>query len=128
MTEQELIYYTEKLSWKQLQKMNIKSFTKYAHDRIKQHLPRRNVGLALKFPYQLNCSPNEKFHDCHALFNFTAFLNNAGNLCHIVSAEDFDLIIRIKFRNSIKHLSRKKQLIAIWMRVHRMIDVGLCPK
>lgn len=123
-----IIKYVEKLSSKQLVKLSIKEFTRYATEVIKPHLKKRGVGLGFKFPYNLNCKLDEKIADCHPLYTWTAFINNAGNLCHIVNAEDPDMIIRIKFRYSIKHLSKLKKMIVIWVRVGNRIDIGPCPK
>lgn len=121
--------YTEKLAVKKLIKMSIKEFVKYAEDVIQPHTKKRSsVGLGFKFPYNLNGKLAEKIADCHPVYKWTAFLNNAGNLCHVVNAEDPDMIIRVKFHYSIKHLSRMKQMISIWHRVGHQIDVGACPK
>lgn len=120
--------YTEKLAVKKLIKMSTKEFAKYAADVIASHKPKRGVGLGWKFPYNLNCKLDEKLADCNKLFTWTAFINNAGNLVHCVNAEDPDMIIRVKFRYSIKHLSVKKKSIAIWYRVGHQIDIGPCPQ
>lgn len=120
--------YLEKLPVAILKRMTLAQFTKYAEDVIQPSVNKRISGLALRFPYPLNTSSRNKQHDCSKVLAYTAFLNNSGTICHIVSADDPDFLFRIRFRSSIKHLSLKKQRIAVWMRAHHYVDVGACPK
>lgn len=116
------------ISPKKLKAMTIKEFHKFAESVIDTGVSTRIPGIALKFPYALNCANSEKVADCNKHLTYTAFLNNSGRLCHIICGDDPDLMIRIRFSYSIKHLSKRRQKIAIWHRVHNRINVGECPK
>lgn len=118
----------DKLTVKVLKAMTIAEFTQYAKEVIEPKFKNRSEGFGFRFPYALNCRMEEKMTDCSKQLRYTAFLNNSGRLCHIVSPDDSDFILRMRFHRSIKSYSEKKQRIAIWMKAHKWIDIGECPK
>lgn len=66
--------------------------------------PPKRSGLSLTFPYALTASLQMKMNDSSAFHRWTAFLNNAGNLCHVISPES-GILVRLKFSYPIKHLN-----------------------
>ena len=66
--------------------------------------PPLRVGLSVTFPYDLRASLEMKTKDCSAFHRWTAFLNNSGTLCHVISPNS-GILIRLKFSYPIKHLS-----------------------
>ena len=119
---------TTRISAKQLKTMTAKEFKNFAEAVIDVKATVRTSGFALRFPYALNCRQADKADDCSSKFTYTVFLNNSGRLCDVVYGEDPDVMITLRFSYSIKHLSKRRQKIAIWHRLHNIINVGECPK
>lgn len=66
--------------------------------------PPKRSGLSVTFPADLRASLEMKQKDCSLFHKWTAFVNNAGTLCHVVSPES-GILIRLKFSYPIKHLN-----------------------
>ena len=66
--------------------------------------PSSKSGLSLSFPCDLRQSIGQKIPLCSPYFRWTAFVNNAGTLCHVISPES-GILIRLTFGYPIKHLS-----------------------
>ena len=112
-----------KISTKALMNMSIEDFTKYA-EMVIQQIPKSNkTGISVKFPYTLNCSIKDKVIDCDRNTKYTAFINKTGLLCHVISPDDPDFLIRIRFRKSLKLLPKSKQLTLIEARVRDKIKI-----
>ena len=84
--------------------------------------PHRPSGLHLKFPYDLREGMKEKENSCHPECRWTAFLNNSGNLCHVVCPEA-GLMVRITFVYPINHLPHEKQLSIVKMILEPVISL-----
>jgi hypothetical protein len=61
------------------------------------------LKLIVKFPCDLRASIKMKMEDAEPGM-WTAFVNNAGWLCHVVHHED-NLLIRLPLNTNVKHLT-----------------------
>jgi len=109
-------------SRQELEAMSLAQFTQYAKAVIVPHNCSRGTGIHVEFPYDLRTGADEKNMDCHPLYQWTAFMNNTGTLCHVICPEA-ELLVRLKFTYPIKHLSREKMLMAITLRVNKWIKI-----
>lgn len=110
----------KKYTAKQLKEMQFDLFCKFVEETIETApAPGRN-GIALKFPVDLRDSLENKIKDCFPMSKWTAFLNNSGTLCHVVSP-DSEILIRVTFTYPIKHLAKNFQLEAIIGKVKNWI-------
>lgn len=66
--------------------------------------PKRTASVHIIRGYDLRHSVTEKSIDTHKITKWTAFVNNAHTLCHVV-ARDGDLIVRIPLYFSLKGAS-----------------------
>lgn len=64
----------------------------------------RQRGITIKIPYDLNVSPKQKFDDCDPAVQWTAFINQAGTVCHVVCPE-LMMTVRLKFEKSVSEMS-----------------------
>ena len=103
---------------KQLQEMTIDQFKVFVEQNITKTTKKN--GIYLEFPYDLRASLEMKQKDCSVFHKWTAFLNNTGTLCHVVSAEA-EILIRVTFTYPIKHLSAQKQLEAITGKIREWV-------
>ena len=111
------------ISMKDLMAMSIEEFTRYTEMVIQQTPKSNKTGISVRFPYALNCSIKDKIVDSNRDTKYTAFVNKTGLLCHIISPDDPDFLIRIRFRKSLKLLSKKKQLALIEARIKNKIKI-----
>jgi hypothetical protein len=81
--------------------MNVKELAKAI-------LPGSPVRLAVKFPVDLRMSIDMKLKECSPFAPWTAFINNAGTLAHVMHRED-DLLVRLPIRPSCKNYDMKFQ-------------------
>jgi len=108
------------ISSKTLQSMSFAEFCLFAEHVIASAPPPEKSGIAVRFPYDLRASMDMKKSDCSTNAKWTAFLNNSGTLCHVVS-NDGDIQVRILFYHPIKSLDINKQARAIASRVQNWI-------
>lgn len=80
------------------------------------------VGLSLRFPYDLRASLEMKYQDANKSARWTAFMNNAGTLCHVVSPEG-EISIRVRFNYPVKHLSKQRMGELVLTRVGNYIKI-----
>ena len=99
--------------------MSLEDFCKFVEDEIVK-TPKVQNGISLEFPCDLRASIEEKMYRCSAYHKWTAFMNNAGTLCHVISA-DAEILVRIKFGYPVKHLSTNRMLENIKARIQNWI-------
>lgn len=100
--------------------MTPKEFFEFA-DSVIQKEPKKR-GIYVKFPCDLRMSLQQKQSDCHGLSRWTAFINNAGTLCHVV-AKETDIMIRITFQYPVKHLDKFKQRYLIFQQIKHWVNI-----
>lgn len=83
---------------------------------------RAQTGISLTFPYDLRTSLDEKRYDASVFHLWTAFVNNTGTLCHVVSPES-GILIRLKFAYPLKCLSHEQMLGHIISRIYHYIKL-----
>lgn len=66
-----------------------------------KHHPQPKPSIHVRLAQDLRMHLTEKQELCHKLCNWTAFVNNAGSLAHIVSADG--ILIRLEFRPAVKN-------------------------
>ena len=93
---------------KELSKLPFEQFVSYVEEVINEDAPNHKKGISLKFPFDLRSSMGMKVQECSPWTKWTAFLNNAGTLCHVISS-DAEILVRITFSYPIKHLSPGRQ-------------------
>ena len=78
-------------------------------------------GIDVIFPYDLRASLDEK---CSGLTSrWTAYVNNSGTLCHVVSKTE-QILVRVKFyQYSIKNQSIQNMRISIVARLNGWIKL-----
>ena len=69
-------------------------------------LPHSHLKITIKYPCDLRASLRMKQEECYP-GTWTAFINNAGTLVHMLYDGD-DMLIRLPFKHSMKHLSLPK--------------------
>lgn len=112
----------DKLTLKEIEAMTPKQFVKYAKEVIALHKPVHPHGLSLEFPYDLRRSMDMKIKDSSDWAKWTAFVNNAGTLCHVICPEA-EILIRLRYSYPIKHLhvDRMRQAVAVriepWVKI-----------
>lgn len=104
------------------QKMNRKQFIAFAEEVIQKGVNNKR-GVALRFPYDLRASLEMKSFDASSKTRWTAFVNNAGTLAHVV-CPDADILIRIHFGYPIKHLSAWQMRTAIIARIEHWVLIN----
>ena len=57
--------------------------------------------IYVEFPADLRMSLDVKMNSASKLTNWTAWVNNAGTLCHVVNPTA-DVLIRVKFKDGVK--------------------------
>lgn len=110
-----------------MEKENTTNTSGYAKITIVDTEAQRIDGVAMNHPYNLKMTIRQKVHDCHKKLKYTAFMNNRGNLCHVVDPNNHDDIIRLVFKPPIKDLDPLRQLVIIWERLSKKVNVGPCP-
>ena len=80
----------------------------------------RPISLQLIANYDLRASLAMKVDEADKQAKWTAYLNVAGNLCHVVSPEA-ELLIRVQFTYPIRHLKKSDQITAVRRRLTRWI-------
>lgn len=104
------------------QEPNPLDFRKWAKTVIEESIKPLEHKLKLKFPYDLRASLDMKVFDADMHIRWTAFLNQAGTLCHVVNRE-YEIIARVKFRYPINHMSRYNMVKTIMERVEPCIKI-----
>lgn len=79
-------------------------------------------GLSVIFPYDLRGGMKGKLSECDTTKRWTAFVNNNGTLCHVIG-KGAEIIIRIKFKSRIDHLSVEKMFIVIMSRIDQWVQM-----
>jgi hypothetical protein len=103
------------------QDMSKFEFLNFAKEVLKPKEPDA-IGLVIDFPYDLRRSLEMKTFDASQKARWTAFVNNAGTLAHVVCPEA-DILVRVKYGYPIKHLSSWQMTKAIMARVEDYIKV-----
>lgn len=80
------------------------------------------MSLLVKFPVDLRLSLDVKMNVASTRHTWTALVNNAGTLAHIVCPEG-DFLIRLKFYTPLKSASPKYMASVITARLGRFITV-----
>lgn len=109
-----------KYTAKELKTMQFDLFCKFVEDNIQTMPAAGRTGIALKFPVDLRDSLENKIKECAPMTKWTALLNNAGTLCHVISP-DSEILIRVTFTYPIKHLAKNFQLEAVIGKVKNWI-------
>ena len=108
---------------KQVTLMSDKEFLEFAKEVLNPIVAAKNpIGLVLSFPYDLRGSLEMKSFDSSPEARWTAFMNNAGTLCHVVCPEA-EILIRLKFYYPIKHLPNWQMLQTVKKRVEDYIKI-----
>lgn len=110
------------MNQKELAQMPFEEFLKFVEHTVTTEAPKNKQGISLTFPVDLRQSMKMKKEICSAWHKWTAFLNNAGTMCHVISP-DGDILARITFTYPIKHLSPAKQLEMIIGKVKNWIVI-----
>lgn len=79
-------------------------------------------GLTLVFPHDLRASMDMKCVEASKKTAWTAFVNNAGNLCHVVCPEGW-IMVRVTFGNPIKHFHRSTIKLLVLRKVEKWIRI-----
>jgi len=101
--------------------MPLEDFCKFVEEEIVK-VPTIQSGVDLIYPFDLRGSLDMKSAHCKGLHKWTAFLNNAGTLCHVVSAEA-QIMVRVKFNYPISHLSANRMLESIKARIQNWVII-----
>lgn len=97
-------------------------FLEFAKEVLAPQLKEKPIGIMLKFPYSLRASLRMKQEDASPKARWTAFMNNAGTLCHVIHPEA-ELLLRIQFKYPIKHLNSWQMLQAVEARAGDFIKI-----
>lgn len=105
---------------KELAELPFDEFVKFVDEQVSTPNEHNKKGISISFPYDLRESLEMKSKNCSIWHKWTAFLNNAGTLCHVIGA-DAEILVRLKFSYPIKHLSTTKQLEMIKGRLRNWV-------
>ena len=110
----------KRISKKEVLAMDDKAFTKFVIKVVAPTKKKRKSGVYLQFPYDLRSSFDDKINEAAVGKRWTAFVNNAGTLAHVMCPEA-DILIRIKFEYPINMLPKDRMREVIMTRVDRWI-------
>jgi len=79
-------------------------------------------GLYLNFPFDLRSSFDEKVNTAAAGTTWTAFVNNAGTLVHVLCPEA-DILVRLVFRYPLASLNSQRMKQVIIARLERWVKL-----
>lgn len=108
---------------RELSNLSKEDFIKYTEIILKPTMKSRIRKLSIRFPYQLNCPHDDKLADRDKKYMYTLFINKLGTIGHLLSSESDDMLIRIRFKPSIRFLTNKRQLYIAWKKVSRLVDI-----
>lgn len=113
----------KKMSRKDLLEMSDKDFAKFTVKTIVPSKKKRKKGVYLNFPFDLRSSFDDKINYAATGTSWTAFVNNAGTLAHVMCPEA-DILIRIKFNFPINALDPKRMKQVVMARISDWVTVA----
>lgn len=112
----------KRISKKDVLEMSDKRFKKFTLAVIAPTKEKRKSGVYLQFPYDLRTSFDDKVQEAAMGHKWTAFVNNAGTLAHVMCPQS-DVLVRIKFGYPINMLPADRMKDVILTRIKDVVQI-----